>query len=891
MAAATKRIYEARTKYQDRTKLSENAFAPLNIVVNKLGTALLLLSSSEESVLQAVLSHITEFARKWDDNIVELKENLLLELLLEKELFIDSGSVIIRRFALYLITALLDQTELGEYGTEKTAQLLDVSYRFYLRDNDDFCIEYLTYIINLCMRDPQVAQNILENIEFLEKFKNVFINSDNPDTVLNSIEALHKILQVQSAEQMLEFTTLPGFPVDRIICELTNEFLEIRLAALKVLKTLLADTSDASVFEPLHRCLFVLQQLVKAFCDNPQAPDALGIIEVLATALRSEKMTKLFFEQNLFDQMVEHLRYDMEVLRPDVVCTIISIFAEAAKYQAYLKRMHHADVTLMFINCLMNSRPEPAPFVIMGLNRLVEHPEALRAVVAEYEKGAMTMLINLIRSPQVSIKTREQAAEFVGHLLTLAFRATSEQLIQMEIASGLANTLQQGLPELSIDLILSILAIIESLAQNDEYRVFLGECVELTEQIAQLLMRSYAHSILVHNIFRCLCTIIDEEPVRQTLLDNFIVSSIKRALKSLSNLVKTAVTNFILQTTRFNEFVDAYIDRGILEVLMTFQKHAFCVSTWGPAIESILSKCPTMKFCIRNYLGFTDITAGKDFYVSKRKFDDFRKFQALLRSDSSPLSPVLVVNFDRPEPNEDDVISVPASCLHEIDISGDQKWCYCKRPGDPRLPEYLEALNQTLAVSDRERDREREIERARDKQLICIPQLHGLVENPDRIRRSIDFENVAKRSKIIAEAVNGVMNEDIKILDLNTTEECSRQTVRCHLEELRHIYHTNFIPLGRVQSGCQFERALLFKCFADQIGLPCTLQRSVDGRMLYNEVPLPLELEKDIHCDKKTMKFMPWRMLRPTHIVDLMYNIGELYPMQSRQALQYLRLY
>ncbi|KAL7738640.1 hypothetical protein ACLKA6_006931 [Drosophila palustris] len=864
--AATKRIYEPRGKYPDRTKSNDNAFSGLNILINKLDTALLLLSSKEDAVLQSVLNNLAEFARKVDENIFELKEQRLLELLLEKEIFIDSNNVIIRRFALYLITAILDHTELGEYETEKTSQLLDVSYRYYLKDNDDFCVEYLTYIINLCLRDPQVAQNILENIAFLEKFKNIFINSENPDTVYNSIEALHKILQVQSAEEMLQFTTLPGFPVDRIICELTNEFLEIRLASLKVLKTLLADTSEESVFEPLHRCFFVLQQLVKAFCDNPQAPDALGIIEALATALRSEKMTKLFFEQNLFEQMVEQLRIDMEILRPDVVCTIISIFAEAAKYQPFLGRMHSANITQMFINCLMKSKPEPAPFVIMGLNRMIEHPEVLRIVVAEYDKGLLTHLVNLIRSPQVSIKTREQSAELVAHLLTSSFRATAEQLIQMDIAGGLAKTIQQGLPELSIDLILSILSIIEGLASNDEYRSVLGANVLLTEQIAQLLMRSYAHAILVHNIFRCLCTIIDEEPVRLTLLSNFIVSSIKRALKSLSNLVKTAVTNFILQTTRFNEFVDAYIDRGVLEVLMMYQKHAFCVSTWGPAIESILSKCPTMKFCIRNCLTFTDITAGKDFYVSKRKFEDFRQFQCLLCTDCSPLEAVLVVNFDRPVADDNDVICVPDHCMHEMDGSGDKKWHYCKRPGDARLPEYLEALNQTLAI-------------------------HGLVENPDRIRRSIDFENVAKRCKIIAEAVNGVMSENIKILDLNTTEECSRHTVRCHLEELRYVYHTNFIPLGEVRSGCQFERAILFKCFADQIGLPCTLQRSVDGRMLYNEVPLPLELEKDVHCDKKTLKFMPWRMLRPTHIVDLMYNIGELYPMQSRQALQYLRLY
>lgn len=488
MSAPSKRVYDAREKYQDRTTSKENAFPTLNVNINKLTTALLLLGSSEDQVLQIVLNHITEFARKWDNNIQELKANMLLELLLEKELFIESKNVLIRRFALYLITVMLDQSNLGEYGTETTGMLIEVCYRYYLKDNDDFCVEYLTYIINLCLRDPQVAQDVLGNIDFLEKFKNVFINSENPDTVLNSIDALHKMLQVQSAEEMLEFTTLPGFPVDRIICELTNEFLEIRLAAIKVLKTLLADTSDESIFEPLHRCFFVLQQLVKAFCANPTAPDALGIIEVLATALRSEKMTKLFFEQNLFEKMVEYLKYDVEVLKPDVVCAIMSIFAEAAKYANFLKRIHQAEITQLFINCLMTSKPEPAPYVIMGLNRMIEHPPALRAVVEEYEKGAMSVLVNLIQNPEVLIKTREQAAEFVSHLMIIASRPTSEQLMLLDIPNVFALTIKEGLPELSIDLVLSILAIIESLAQNDENREILGDCTQLTEQIAQLLM-------------------------------------------------------------------------------------------------------------------------------------------------------------------------------------------------------------------------------------------------------------------------------------------------------------------------------------------------------------------------------------------------------------------
>ncbi|XP_017092664.2 armadillo repeat-containing protein 3 [Drosophila bipectinata] len=867
MSRISKRVYEAKSAYPDRTKSEEKSFTELNVPIKKLDTALLLLSSEEECVLLTVFSHITDFARRQDMNVLELRAHRLLELLLEKELFISATNTMIRRFALYLLTALLDNTEMATYEPEQAKQILELACRYFMKEADDFCIEYLTYILNVCLRDPQMAHETVDATEFLEKFKLVFVNSENPDTVFNSIEVLHKLMLVQTAEQMLEFTTQPDFPVDRIICEVTNEFPEIRKAALKALKTLLTDTGEDSVFEPLQRCFSALDQLVKAFCDNPQGTDAFDLVDVLSTALRSEKMTKLFFEQNLFDLVVEQVRTQMDILPMDLRCSLIAIFAETAQYEQFLARMHKAEITEMFLNCLMQNKPGPAAYVIQGLNRMSLYPEALRRIVAEYEAGAIRKLVTILLSPEMPIKTREQAADLIARLLVAAFRDTAAELKEQEVAVVLTAVLAQGLPALSIDLILALLTMIETLAQNEEYRTILGEYRSLSEQLAQLLMRSYSHSILVNNIFRCLCTLIDEEPVREILLDNYIVSSLKRALKSLSNLVKTAVTNFILQTTRFNEFIDAYIDRGILEVLMEYQKHAFCVSTWGPAIESILSKCPTMKFCIRNCLTFTDITAGKDFYVSRKKFEDFRAFQEILRSDCSPLDAVLVVNFDRPVADSEDVVDVPLRCLSTIsDTPGDQAWQYCKRPGDPNLPEYLEALNQTMGV-------------------------HGLVENPERIRRSIDFENVAKRSKLVAKAVAAVMNENLKILDLNSTEECSRHAVHCHLLDLRYVYHTNFIPIGMVRSGCQFERAILFKAMADQIGLPCTLQRSVDGRMLYNEVPLPLEQDRDVHCDKKTLKFMPWRMLRPTHVVDLMYNVGDLYPMQSRQALQYLRLY
>lgn len=276
-----------------------------------------------------------------------------------------------------------------------------------------------------------------------------------------------------------------------------------------------------------------------------------------------------------------------------------------------------------------------------------------------------------------------------------------------------------------------------------------------------------------------------------------------------------------------------------------------------------------MKFCIRNSLEFVDVTIGQDFMVSKRKFTDFRTFQCILKEEVSPLQPVIVMNFNRPENPEDLVVKVPKGCSNSSGPSSrlsENEWCYCRSPGDAFLPKYLQEVNNIFAAQK-------------------------LNTNPLKIQQSIDFENLARRAQVIARVVEQMLGRDLKLSDLNATEECSSLTVDSHLKELCMELHCSFIPLGRIRTGCKFERAILFKGLADQVGLPCTLQRSVDGRVLFNEIPLPLAIDDDNKCDRKSLSFITWRMLRPTHVVDLMYNVGELYPLQSRQALQYLRLF
>ncbi|XP_036331325.1 uncharacterized protein LOC118742986 isoform X1 [Rhagoletis pomonella] len=860
-------IYDTRTEHPDRAKKENESFKEVIVPIEAIETALLLLHSQEDSVLVTVFKNITEFARKQDENVVELRKLNLLDLLLAKKFYMTSEAIMIRRFAMYLACSMVESMSvLQDLEPKQTMSILNTCLEVYMQEVDDFCMEYLTVIINKCLDDPQVANEMLKQNEFLEKFFVIVAKTENPDILWQSFEAIHKMLLLLDAQSLQELSTLPLFPIDRVLCDLSNDYTEIRSAALKIIKDLVVDTSDSSAFADVGRCIFTLQQLTQLFCNHATTDHGSEAIEALATAMRTEKMAQLFFEHNLFDRIIQNVNEHLLDYSASVKCKVMWIFAENAKYEQFLQRLFNASVTDFLLDCLLQvDPPGPAPHVIAGLNRMMKHTAAANRIVQWYEAGVIERLVAIISQPGIDIRTREQAATLISNLLQFAFHDTAPLLLSEQIPQVLGKIFGQQPTDLSIDFMLSLLNIIEQLAQNEEYRAVLGESALLATNIALMLKNSFATAILVNNIFRCLCTLVDEEQIRTFLLSHHIAASMIRGLKSLSNLVKTSVTNFIMQTTRFPEMIHEYIEAGVLEVLIMHQKLAMCVSTWGPAIEAILSKSPSLKFCIRNHLGFTDSTAGNDFLVSKKKFDDFRIFQHILKADVSPMHPILVVNFERTVNPPELVIEVPIECFSVEERTG-VTWCYCRKPGDSELPRILDNVNQEL-------------------------EKYGLLQNPAKISRGIDFDNLARRAKVIAEVVEAALSSDLKRLDLNTTEECCNNTVKCHFIDLARMLHCNFIPIGMVRTGCQFERAILFKALADQIGLPCTLQRAVDGRLLFNEVPLPAEMEHDTHCDKKTMQFMPWRMLRPTHIVDLMFNVGELYPIQSRQALQYLRLY
>ncbi|XP_064019015.1 armadillo repeat-containing protein 3 isoform X2 [Pogoniulus pusillus] len=95
-----------------------------------------------------------------------------------------------------------------------------------------------------------------------------------------------------------------------------------------------------------------------------------------------------------------------------------------------------------------------------------------------------------------------------------------------------------------------------------------------------------------------------------------------------------------------------------------------------------------------------------------------------------------------------------------------------------------------------------------------------------------------------------------------------------HISEIEFELKCNVVPIGRVQKGTFYHRALLFKVLADRIGIGCSLVRGEYGRA-WNEVKL---------VDESPQGGAGLLLPPQEYLVDLMFEPGSLMKQGSVQA-------
>lgn len=392
--AGKKLIHPPQNEYGDRRTIENENFPDLTVRLEHIESLLLLLDSEEELVLISILKHLTDYVRKDDNNISLLKEHHVLELLMRKGFYRSSPNAIIRRFSLYLIANIVEtMNTLVDLETNETMELVRLSLEYFVEEEDEFCQEFLSVVINKCLDDPQVANNVLQLRAYVEKFFHVTTKSYNPDVIFHSLELLEKLLRVLSSEDLLEFIAQSSFPVCRVLCELSSEFVEIRRAALKVVRILVLVIRENNPLYKERRKVQVMEQLTKMFCQNLTDLESDLVVDVLASAMRNEPLAHIFFEHNFFELLIEHFEH----MEYEGLCKSLSILCEAANYGKYLPRLSEAGATEILLRCFLDNDGAPSTHILMGLNRLIKHADACKRIVESFDRGIIKILLGLLR--------------------------------------------------------------------------------------------------------------------------------------------------------------------------------------------------------------------------------------------------------------------------------------------------------------------------------------------------------------------------------------------------------------------------------------------------------------------------------------------------------------
>ncbi|XP_016849785.1 armadillo repeat-containing protein 3 isoform X2 [Anolis carolinensis] len=129
-------------------------------------------------------------------------------------------------------------------------------------------------------------------------------------------------------------------------------------------------------------------------------------------------------------------------------------------------------------------------------------------------------------------------------------------------------------------------------------------------------------------------------------------------------------------------------------------------------------------------------------------------------------------------------------------------------------------------------------------------------------------EQVVQLAQFVADKMGGPIERD-KLHEFSW---------ELHISEIEYELKCNVVPIGKINRGTFYHRALLFKVLADRIGVSCSLVRGEYNRA-WNEVKL-------IDHSPMGILLLPPRVF----IVDLMYEPGHLMKDGSPEADRYRRI-
>ncbi|XP_078083820.1 armadillo repeat-containing protein 3 [Mustelus asterias] len=818
----------------------KDAFNSLVIESRNVHTVVLMLDSPEDEILLKACEAIYKFAEKGDENKISL---LALGAIPRLAKLIPHEDKQIHMYATMAFGVMATNSEV-----RKSMRQLNFlpSIIACLAPDDDVVVHELA---TLCLASMSI--DFTSKVEIHEKGGMEplihLLSSPDPDVQKNSIECISNLVKDYVCRAALN--EINGiFPVLNL---LNSEYPVIQHLALQTLITISTDVESRKALCQNDGHESLLQVL-----DTPEFSDLhADTLHVLANCLEEAQNVAIIRETGALEKLL--------------VLVATSTFPEAQRHatNAITRSARNSETRHIF----HQDGLEKVLVMLLGINNdaiRIAACEAI-AVMSEDEASKETFrtesiahVVPLLTSDNVEIK--EAAALALANLTT----ANSSNARAVFVAEGV-EPLVKLLTEPIDGIVVNAAATITNLALQEPIRASIqnyGTMTAITEPLKSSNTLVQSKAALVVASLAC------DANGRTELRNAGGLEPLVELLHSNNEEVKRNACWAILVCAKDEPTTAELCKFGALEILQEVNLSSSRKNNFSEAaVKRLLDHNTALKYALTGYLSSSDIIA--DGFYDPGRIKPGMKVLTLEEFSNQELNqhrPILLINTKRTDGQS-------------AGLSIDDKLTEALSAASNRFPSSKSYTKDKSSSKSKSRGKKEE-EKLKEEQL----QLKTEEEEKNKpwecpydvlfdayisevTRNILPLASTKEQIVALATFVSDKMGGPV------SKEKLHEFTWELHIADVKFELKSNIIPIGKIQKGTYYHRALLFKALADRIGIGCSLVRGNYTRA-WNEVQLVDQPPQDI-----IGLFVP----PTTYILDLMHQVGNLMKSGSPDAAHY----
>ncbi|XP_065061689.1 armadillo repeat-containing protein 3-like isoform X1 [Rhopilema esculentum] len=841
-----------KKKGKEQEAPPKDEFDPLDLTTKKAQTVVLMLASPEDGVLQRACEALFKFSEKCDENKEQLLNLGALDYLLKLILHEDKT---VKRNATMAIGSMATNSIV-----RKSLRNLDCIQSLIALlgpEEDVLCHEFSSLAM------ASMAEEFASKVEIFEKgglepLINLLSSSDC-DVQRNSIQAIALLLQ--DYQSRAAFQELNG--IEPVLKLLDSDYPVIQELALHTLNRASMDTENRIAIRDLGG----MDKLVDVIGKKEFEDLHVLCLQVLSNCLKDIESVQHVQSTGVFSKL---LAFIAESTNTEVQKFAATVIAACCKSEDNRRIFHEQETEKTLITLLTGESAEVSMAAAKALAAMSENLSS-RDYIGKLE--GIPTLIGMLKTDSADLK------EAVSLALANLSSGNANNCTEIVEKGGL-DALIKLLPDNKPSLQGYAAVCLTNLAQDESWR---SDMLRLGV-ISGLVIAMQSNDTDVQNkACHLLSALLCDNDARSELFNENGLSHLINLLKSNHDSVRRNASWALTMCCVDNELSAEVTKLGGLSILQDLNQSNSRKSPFTEAaLERVLDSNLSAKYSLTGVLKSDNIITDGFYDLGRvKEGSDIPSLEILSKNAVDQRRPIFLINIAKHKTNNNNnKPKIPIPRIEAPQPPSDKTSSI--KPAKSRVDARSKSRMKDEKTNN-EDNQQRHQEISQPTEVGNIKKKSSIQWHPpfdEKLAKHIDhckekiltLETTRKQIEALSIFVSSKMGGPIP------KDEVPKCSFELPISQLKLELNSNVIPIGEVQIGIYYHRALLFKAIADRIGISCSLVRGDYGRA-WNEVRLCKAEQAD------GVRYPP-----ETYIVDLMHNPGELFLQGSPAAVSYQRI-